>query len=282
MRSFHHLGYSCLAALVALSLPLGEARAQECVEYAGLNHCAIGSAQLEVTEEGLKVQGGSESGEDGVAISMEGATRWTAATRLDEHTEDSAARTVFTAAAEGAPVSTATVRTEGLRSSYAATFTASGESPTYSAMVYARGVLQGAVRGLRNGTIAAVNPGGGGTTDPGPAPSCTIFSHPVCMDECSRHGWQPCFHCNVPCETSFHNHQLSTHDVPIGTCDWTISLHDPVVQLADGRIVQGDTLVLREELTGAGSYPYLNFDQITLQSTAQSTTLSNESVQTRK
>ena len=62
----------------------------------------------------------------------------------------------------------------------------------------------------------------------------------------------------------------------VGTCQWTFALHDQNVQLANGRIVRGDTLILREEVSGSGSYPYLSFDQIVLQTTARTTTLSNE------
>jgi hypothetical protein len=280
MRLSHHLGYSCLAALVALALPSGQAHAQACVDFAGLNHCTTGSARLSVTEEGLKVQSGTTSGQDGVVVAVDGATSWTAGTRM-ERSGLAVEKTVLTAAAEGAPVSTATVQTQGLRSSYSATFTGSGQGSTYSAMVYARGVFQGGMTHVRNGTIGATNPGGPITTGSGPAPTCTIFPYAECMQECYRHNWQPCTYCSNPCGSSFDN-LVSVPGVLDGTCQWTFALHDRNVQLADGRIVQGDTLILREEVPAAGSYPYLSFDQIVIQSTAKSTTVSNESTNSGK
>src|SRR5215213_4266357 len=106
MKLLQRIGVGCCFALLALTFAGGPAWAAECVTFEGLEHCPVGGATLTRTTEGLKVGNFSASGQDGVGISRDLATSWTA--EYNNAAFSSAYhQTVFTAEAEGAATSTA-------------------------------------------------------------------------------------------------------------------------------------------------------------------------------
>jgi hypothetical protein len=234
------------------------------VDFQGVNHCAIGSARLSLSEEGLKAQSGGATGQDGVAINLGLTSNWTAGTFSESKGDQ---KTVLTSVSEGSPTSTATITTKGETASYSATFTGSGEQSTYSLLVYNRGVLQAAVGGLQGGVISAQAIPGGNWT-----PSCRPLgqSYNSCLSSCYSHGYPNCNYCSVPCRNTF-------HVTPRGACQWRFDVPAQRVQLSSGQVVAADEIVMNEEVQGASSYPYLGFDQILIQSTAASTTITSES-----
>ena len=159
MRSLRSLGNSYWVALMALALPVAQSHAQECVKSEGLNVCAIGKAQVrQLDETSVQLTNLGDSGQDGASISLGQATDWTAA--FETSSKDEAQHT-FTAVSDGAPISTTTSSKKGDVREISATFTASGAESTYTLQAYRQGELQGEVRGIPSGQIAARAPIGG-------------------------------------------------------------------------------------------------------------------------
>ncbi|MFY0568617.1 hypothetical protein ACN28E_33020 [Archangium lansingense] len=251
MRVLQSLVNPCLAAVFALVLPLAQAQAQQCVSYRGLDHCALGTARLSLQGSELRADGGSTSGKDGIAINTGLATTWTASTQLD-YTNGSTHSLLLTSVSDGAPTSTATIQKQGDLETYSATFSGTGAESTFSVLVYRDGVLQAAVSGVRNGQLAVQAQC---ITDPNDA-------NRTCKSR-------------KPRTNTFH---VLTN----GACEWTIEDDVQIFQLANGKVVQGNRLVLTEEVRGPGSYPYFGFDQILLQSTSKSVTFIDTSVVSAK
>lgn len=270
------------AAVFSLALPLGQAQAQaqECVEFSGLRHCGIGDARLSVTDEGLRVDNESGSGQDGMVIHTGLATSWTAGIFGKSDHPDSE-RTVFSSVSEGSTTSTASLVTEGEKTSYAASFTGAGESTTYSVMIYYQGQLQRAIGGVGNGTIGVHEPGP--RTNPGSVqPYCRARHYDsggrtgaqaerACMNDCVSMGYNTCSYCTRPCTATFNTR-------PNASCEWRFDVAYPYLELADGSEVLGDQIVLSEEVRGPASYPYLGFDEIHIQSTMKAMQIVSESV----
>jgi hypothetical protein len=271
MRLFNRFAKSSLATLFVLALPLSQAQAEECVTFSGIKHCGMGKAQLKVAEKELHVMSPEGSPEDGVAIFTEGSTFWSAGFRFDPSGRD-VEETVLTGESEGAAASTATLRTEGGRTTYAATFTAATqEQSTYTASVYSDGKLVAAVRGLHSGDVGVTRM----PTRPVifRTPTCTNEPYRACLQTCKSMGYSNCNYCNVACGGTFHR---APRD---GACIWLMEVERSTFALgrygATAELVEGDMVELREEIDPTGSYPYLNFDRILVQSTAKTTTLTD-------
>ncbi|MFE8598555.1 hypothetical protein [Archangium violaceum] len=246
MRLLRSLVNPCLAAVFTLVLPLAQAQAQQCMSYRGLNHCALGTARLSLLGSDLRADAGSTSGKDGVAINTGLATAWVADTRLD-NSIGSTHSLLLTSVSDGAPTSTATIQMQGDLETYSATFSGAGAESTFSVLVYRDGVLQTAVGGIRNRQMAVQAQR---ITDPNDANRTNKHPKP---------------------RTQFH--VLAT-----GACQWSIEDGPRIFTLPNGKIVQGNQLVLTEEIRGPGSYPYLGFEQILFQSTSKSVTFVDTSV----
>ncbi|WP_164018049.1 hypothetical protein [Pyxidicoccus trucidator] len=271
MRLFHRLAPAGLATLLTLALPLTQAHAEDCVTFSGLKHCGLGSAQLAVEGKELHVVSPDASERDGVAISTEGSTFWSAGFR-SEPSGRAVEQTVLTGESEGAAASTATIATEGGRTSFAATFTAATqETSTYTAEVFSNGRLVGSVSNVRSGRVAFISYGPviGGTTSPG----CTNLPYNQCMQQCRQQGNYLCGYCSIPCRRTFDRVDEN------GACRWTLQVQRASFALtqglADGETVEGDTVVLTEDIVPGGSYPYLNFDRILVETNAKTTTLTD-------
>ncbi len=268
MRLPQGFGNALWAAVFAFALPFAQAQAHECVEFKGLNHCGIGNAQVSASDDGVKVVSDDASGEGGVVIHTGLAIDWTAGFFSESDAPEN--KMLFSSVSEGSVTSTATVETQGAVRTYAASFTGAGESTTYSVLVYNRGQLQASVGGIRNGTIGGqepVNPG------PGPAPYCRpqYQTQDQCKNECQDQRYGSCDYCRIPCRGVFRT-------LPDAVCQWRFDVPYRRVVLSDGREVEGDELVLTEEVRGPTSYPYLGFDEIRVQSTARTLQIASESV----
>lgn len=268
MRSLRSLGNSCWVALMALALPVAQSHAQECVKSEGLNVCAIGKAQVrQFDETSVQLTNLGDSGQDGAAISLGQATDWTAA--FETSSKDNAQHT-FTAVSDGAPISTTTTTTKGDVREIAATFTASGAESTYTLQAYRQGELQGEVRGIPSGQVAAQVPNGGYT------PSCRPYYQSIqtCYANCT---YASCNYCQVRCPRSIGFHNVS-NDVHVGACRWIVRDSISPVVLSDGRTVEADELVMTEEIRGAGSYPYVNFERILFQASGDTARIGDQTV----
>ena len=273
MRSLRSLGSSCWVALVALALPVAQSHAQACVNSEGLNVCAIGKAQVrQFDATSVLLTNLGDSGQDGASISLGQATDWTAA--FETSSKDAAQHT-FTAVSDGAPISTTTTTTKGDVREISATFTASGAESTYTLQAYRQGELQGEVRGIPSGQIAArAMPIPGGNS-----PSCRPYyqSIPDCYTFCSQQMYNSCAYCENRCPrpVGFHNVR---NDVLAGVCRWIVRDTISPVVLSDGRTVEADELVMTEEVRGAGSYPYVSFERILFQASGGTARIGDQTV----
>ncbi|KFA91651.1 hypothetical protein [Archangium violaceum] len=270
----HRFKSSCWVALVALALPFAQSQAQQCVEADGLNVCAIGEAQLnQIDDSRIELHNLGDEGKDGAAISLGQATKWTASF-VAPSTADSQ-RTTFTAVSDGDKISTATARKVGDTREISATFTGSGADTTYTVRAYLQGELQGEVMGVPSGHTGVVTQ----ARQNGAQPTCRGFRQSVlaCIDECKRFGFSSCAYCDVECEHAVEF--KSDRVMNIGACEWTLDNQPstPVV-LTDGTTVEADRIVLLEEVRGAGSYPYVGFEQILLQTSGGTAYLGNQTV----
>lgn len=272
MRSSRRVGTALWAAVFSLALPLSQAHAaaDDCVEFQGLQHCGLGAVKVSASAKGVRIdsQEKEPSGKGGVAIHTPPAAAWTAETR-----SEGAQRNFFTAYAEDVAVSTSSVNSSRESTSYSATFTGSGDATTYSVMAYYNGRLQAAVGGIRSGDTGAVAIM---VPNPGWTPNCRPRNqtYAQCESACYANGYSNCGYCNTLCPLSvgFANAQLS------GACLWQYTVAEPGVQLPNGQTVRADRIVLQEEISGPSNYPYLNFNRIDVQTTARSTTITDESV----
>ncbi|WNG53647.1 hypothetical protein F0U59_01680 [Archangium gephyra] len=270
----HRFKSSYWVALVALALPISQSQAQQCVEADGLNVCAIGEAQLnQLDESKLELTNLGDEGKDGAAISLGQATKWTASF-VAPSTDDSQ-RTTFTAVSDGDKISTATARKVGDNREISATFTGSGADTTYTVRAYLQGELQGEVTGVPSGHTGVVTH----ARQSGAQPTCRGYLQSVraCLNQCTVAGYKSCAYCDVECEHAVEF--KSDRVMNIGACEWTLDNQPstPVV-LTDGTTVEADRIVLLEEVRGAGSYPYVGFEQILLQTSGGTAYLGNQTV----
>lgn len=246
-----------VAGLLALAGAAAPAAAEDCVTFDGVDHCALGSATLTQTSQGLSVDGIGDAPANGVALSFGDATSW----RADADARGDGAGTASlhtTAIADGTTTSTATMQQAGERIELSATFTGAGSQSTYSAMVYNGGVFQGGTGGLANNQVAAyVN-----YRDPyNPWDPFDPIDWWDWWWDWPWGGWGfGILSANQACEWSFHFEQ-------------PVSLH-----LADGTRVTGDEIRLVEEVSAPGGYVYLSFDGITAQGNIDSLVFTSESV----
>lgn len=272
MRSLRSLGSSCWVALVALALPVAQSQAQECVKSEGMNVCAIGKAQVrQFDETSVLLTNLGDSGTDGASISLGQATDWTAA--FETSSKEEAQRTTFTAVSDGAPISTTTSSKKGDVREISATFTASGAASTYTLQAYRQGELQGEVRGIPSGQIAARAPIGGYT------PSCRPYYQtiPACYDNCYQQGYNSCLYCETRCPRPIGFHNVRDEQLA-GACRWIVRDTISPVILSDGRTVEADELVMTEEIRGAGSYPYVSFERILFQASGGTARIGDQTV----
>jgi hypothetical protein len=136
--------------LLALALVVGAGTAaaqDECIEFDGLTHCAVGEASLEVSDEGLKV--GFRKPGSGFGVDLKGVNNWSA--ELEVFTTGSGADRLVTSAIAGGQESAA-LNFQELDGGLGVTPCFLGERPpeTFSLMIFNQGRLVGSVGRLRN------------------------------------------------------------------------------------------------------------------------------------
>ena len=270
MRSLRSLGNSCWVALMALALPVAQSHAQECVKSEGLDVCAIGKAQVrQFDETSVLLTNLGDSGQDGASVSLGQATDWTAA--FEASSKDGAQHT-FTAVSDGAPISTTTSSMKGDVREISATFTSLGSGIHLHAPGLSPGRAAG--RGARNSERA--------DRRPGPAhwrlqtPSCRPYYQtiPACYATVLT---SSCLYCETRCPRPIGFHNVS-NEVLVGACRWIVRDTIAPVVFSDGRTVEADELVMTEEIRGAGSYPYVNFERILFQASGDTARIGDQTV----
>ena len=207
----------------------------DCVEFQGIQHCALGAATLTPREDGKLLEVGelSASDKDGVSVVLPDVTSFVPTGRIDG-TAEGAAMTV-TARSGGNTIGTMNVQRlkDGYRVS--ATFTGDGSESVYNVNLYSGDVLVG--------SIARQLSTGGGVVLP--------HYQPI--------WWYWWYWWYWP---SFWNIQRGPN---AGGCVWELPFArgDEIQVVADGgKLVVADRIELEEVVNKGGSYPYLTFDRI--------------------
>ena len=228
-----HLHLACLAACAAaLLLTASPAVAGGCVTFSDLEHCPIGEASLSVSDAGLQVSGVGSGGNDGVAIALPEIRDWEAGFQISGG--DNSLRVILGAESGGEEISRAQVVAEDDGTHLSATFTGADGPGTYSILVYDDGILVGSQGGVGSGAGDYVN----------------VNTLPYLVQT------DPWAH------TGFHNDRVTS-----GSCVWTFGFAEDLrFTMPDGVELEGDAIHLVEEVGGAGHYPYVAFDGITLRS----------------
>lgn len=225
------LQLACLAAsTAALLLTASPAAAGKgCVSFSNLEHCPIGKAGLALSGETLQISGTGAEGQDGVAVTLSDARDWQAGVRFSDG--DSSPRVALGASAGGEEISRAEIVTTDDGTHLSATFTGSDGPGTYSILVYRDGTLVGSQGGVD-------------------------ASRYLNIDEWFDLYWE------LWDLIGFQNRMAN------GACVWTFGFSEALrLTLPDGVEVEGDAVELVEEVgDGAGHYPYVAFDGITLRS----------------
>lgn len=225
---------TCITGIVlfVLTVAAAPAAAADCVVFEGLKHCALGTADLDLVNEGaaLRVSTFDPNGGDGVAVDLGGkATKWNAVYNWSSAPGDSL---VSKAISNGFVVSRSVIAETSKNFQITAEFTGGSSSGTHSAFVYRDGRLVGSVGGLNRFPPVILEP----------------------IDFCDLHPQSPL--CDL--EGGFRNTSL-------GECEWLYRTSgDRTFVLPDGQRLVGDELRLLEELDPSGHYPYTSFDSMEL------------------
>ena len=216
------------ASATALLLTVSPAFAAGCVSFSKLEHCPLGEAGLAVSDDGaLQVSDVGAEGKDGVAVSLSDAQAWEASFQLSDG--DNSPRVTLGALAGGEEISSAALVADADGARLSATFTGSDGPSTYSILIYRGGTLVGSQGGVDSALYLNID---------------------EWADLLNLIYWH------------FYNR------VADGACVWTVGSTQPLrLTLPDGVEVEGDEIHLVEEVgDGAGHYPYVAFDGITLRS----------------
>lgn len=236
-----------LSSHVAIAVAIAAAASAQTppVVFEGLAHTPLGNAtlRLDSSRDALEVSTVDRAGGDGVAVRLPGSTSWTA--RLNATSYRGLPMVLsWNAFADGRRISTSTMRQSGAYFDIAAGFTGA-TAPTYSAQVY------------RDGQPVAV-----------------LGSLPP-----TAHIMVPISFCRVFSEILDCGFTSDFHNSAIGECWWRFAWNTLVaIVLPNGVKVTGNELRLVEEVRPGSQYPYLSFDETTMQTNAYALTVFSESV----
>lgn len=242
--SLHPFRLTVLALLIATT-PFAAFAQGECAEFNGLEHCAIGGAQLAQCGGGLCVVDNVDLRSDaGFSASFAEGVVWTSAMSIAE-SDGGSTHLTASARSQGELTSTNTVRrTEDGSLGFSATFTGAVKGRTYSVQVYNGGVYQGGAGGIGDGAEYLWIP----TND-----------EDLMMWLIAQWGFY--------------------FRMADGACGWDLDLNETrTLRLADGTVLEGDEIRLQEEVKGDGHYAYTGFDGIDIVGNATSLTLTSASV----
>ncbi len=241
--TFRYLRRASLALLLSLAPVVAFAQG-DCAELDGIEHCALGAANLSVAGDGHIIIDNIDGKTDGVSASFSEGITWTSTMSIDEDPDGGNFLTA-SARSEGEVTATNSVRRgDDGDLAISATFTGADEGRSYSLLVYNGGVLQGGVGGIGDGDTAFWIP---------------THDEDVMM-------WLIGF-------WGFHFRMAN------GGCEWELGLNEVrTLRLADGTQLEGDEIRLQEEVKGDGHYAYTGFDGIDIVGHATSLTMSSASV----
>jgi hypothetical protein len=261
-------GSRLLAAVFALVLPSTQSLAEEpvCVESRGLKHCGLNGASVKRTEEGVRVEGQGSSVKGGVVIQTEAATNWTAGMFIEGVGAEQTSQTVFSSTSKEGNTSTATLEQVNGAVGYSAAFSRDGHQSTYSVFIYRDGALQASLGGIRSGEVqvhSVQNP------ELPPIVRPLGMTYDACMQACFR----------LSCAYCEHLYNGAQRTLPGGAREWQFDVSHPELHLKDGRVVEGDEVVMREELHKSKRQLHpLGAEQIQIQTTAPAIELRDENV----
>lgn len=241
--TFRSLRRTTLAFALALT-PVAAFAQGECVDFDGLEHCALGNARISLDYNIMTIEDMAKM-TDGVSVSFSEGVVWSSALSIEEDVDGGNSLTAL-AHSEGEVTATNTLeRNDDGSLAISASFTGAAEGRTYSVQVYNGGVFQGGAGGI-------------GDNDR------YIFIDPR---------WHEDFIMWLIGQWTFY---LRMDD---GGCGWDLDLNEVrTLRLADGTELEGDEIRLQEEVKGDGHYAYTGFDGIDIVGHAASLSLSSASV----
>jgi len=224
----------------------------ECMEFGGLQNCPLGAATLAPSSDGtaMDIAGLRTADQDGVATFLPATHTFSMAgsSSASQRTTE-----ISRAINQGEVISTMTARHNADGLALTGTFTGN-DNATYNANLYKGGKLVGIVPGLRSN-------GQGLQLYIGPRARRPIIIIIIWGFD------------NVTV-LIFNRAAGGPTAAPLpdaGACVWKVDLapeSDPHVTLPDGTSVAVDHVEMVENVTAAGSYPYLSFDRIDYSSNA--------------
>lgn len=227
----------------------------DCVEFQGIKNCPLGDAKLSQDKASVLVDGLKTAGRDGVAFVFPSAHEFD----LDGEGIARAGSTLFSRAiSEG--VVTSTLTTRFTDDSFTATpvFTGS-EGGAYSARFSLRGARVAVLADL-TGSVTALIP-----HSCEPWPNCHWFAMDMKF---------------LQFELAHPNVAAAAATDDLGACAWSFHFDEGrtfQVALPDGKQITADTVDFVENVTKAGSYPYLAFDRLDYTSSSASLRITSES-----
>lgn len=210
-----------------------------CLTFAGLQHCPVGGATLQLPPGGdrIEVNNPNQAIGAGVAIALPDATSWRG-TLLPLFSAGTTPVLQSSALSDGVVTSRSEARKIGTKVAFSASFTGSVQDRKFTAHVYRGGVLVGSVPHIPSDT-------------PGGWAASTILVQML----------------------------IEFVVAPAGQCEWLYSFtSDQNIQLPDGRVLIGNELRLVEEVNPSGGYAYTSFDGLIFQGTFFRTDIKGESV----
>lgn len=226
----------------------------QCVDFGGLQNCALGAAKLSRSKDGaaLDVTGLRAAGEDGIATFLPSTRTFSMA---GQSTADAKSTEISRAVTQGEVISTMTAQHNERGLNLTGTFTGNADA-TYNANLFKDGKLVGTVPGLKSNAE-------GLQIYPGPRAQNRIIIIIIFWGFGNIDIWIIDW---------LHGGKQAHAAAPqAGACVWKVDLAqdaDPHVTLPDGSSVGVDHVEMVENVTAAGSYPYLSFDRIDYSSNA--------------
>ncbi len=250
MKVFRHLATSGLLLAGALCLPAAGA-AQNGVNFNGIVHYPVGSAQLQLSPNGnsMAVTNLGQAGNDGVVSALESAVQWDAKIRIHGNQPGDVLK--LGAFAEG--VRTAGARVEMVSNGFliSGTFTGAAGPSSYTVRVFQGDVLVGEFADQGDTTSLTLNP-----LVPW-LPPLEPFPRPE--------PW--------PWPWPWPDFRIGT----LGNCIWGFQFGEDMVVSADtGSSVVGNRIMLVEAPPVGGHSLYLDFDGIKLQSSGNTLVFEDE------
>lgn len=250
---------TCFALLAGLVLT-APAQAQDCVPFQGIDHCPIGLATLSAGPDGLTVTSPGGDGSDGVESRFDPTTFWKAQFALPAG-EDNNQATHFSSISAGKVTSELDIAPEDGRLHLQASFTGDAETSTYSVLIYDDGILVGSLGGFSGegdgNTLSSKKAGPNRITQ-----RIALYIDGIYMGQIREPWWWPWVSFGIAND---------------GGCNWGLQMaNDVTFSLPDGNRVVGDEVRFEEDVRGPSHYPYLGFEAIATQSTAESFRVVNE------